>query len=73
MNADQIDRERAAALASARKKHADNDVMLHAYGRYWLPVATRIADALEKIEAHLAILAGQAKPSAKGKAKHDDK
>lgn len=41
-------------LERIRQDQADNDFMLQAYGRYWLPVATRIAEALEKIERHLA-------------------
>ncbi|MEP6605752.1 MAG: hypothetical protein ABJA60_06495, partial [Nitrosospira sp.] len=38
----------------ASQSSADSDPMLQAYGRYWLPQVKRIAEALEKIEAHLA-------------------
>lgn len=49
-----VDQKRAAMLERLSRESADNDVMLQAYGRYWLPLATRIAVALEKIEGHLA-------------------
>lgn len=53
-----IDLERAARLDEASRKSADKDPMLQAYGRYWFPVAKRIAEALEKIERHLAARKG---------------
>jgi hypothetical protein len=51
-----IDQERAAELKQSSVESADNDPMLQAYGRYWVPHVKRIAVALEKIEAHLAKL-----------------
>jgi hypothetical protein len=49
-----VDQKRAEMLDRLSRESADNDLMLQAYGRYWLPLATRIANALEKIEGHLA-------------------
>jgi hypothetical protein len=49
-----IDQKRAAMLERLSRENADKDPMLQAYGRYWLPLVIRIADALEKIERHLA-------------------
>jgi hypothetical protein len=53
-----IDQKRTAMLDRFSQESADKDPMLQAYGRYWLPLATRIADALEKIEGHLAVRKG---------------
>jgi hypothetical protein len=54
-----IDEDRAAGLQRAQKENADNDPMLQAYGRYWLPVVTRLIEVLEKIERHLAARNGE--------------
>lgn len=68
-----VDSRHRASLEKTRRNLADNDLMLQAYGRYWLPYVERIAETLEKIEGHLANLAGQVKGSANGKAGNDDK
>jgi hypothetical protein len=49
-----VDSKRRAGLDKIRRRWADEDLMLNAYGRYWLPHVDRIAAALEKIEARLA-------------------
>jgi len=51
-----VDSEQAD-LERARRKNADEDPMLQAYGRYWLPYVERTVNALESLAKSQAAIA----------------